>query len=148
MSTPSSLFFPQTACQFWTLHLISASYWACPNYSYSVFAITGHWLLIVNIIKELELGREGIFDMWAGFEKFWSRSVTILLAWRPNLHWLAVLWSQERAYRLPWSCTHLGHRLRQMRQSAATCSGSWTADERGNDSILSQLKLPGNLGIT
>ena len=38
------------------------------------------WLLIVNIIKELELGREETLEIWAGFEMLWSKSVTTLLA--------------------------------------------------------------------
>ena len=110
------------------------------------------WLLIVNIIKELELGREETLEIWAGFEMLWSKSVTTLLALeaqsiltRPPAVVLTGPGGPIYTDKAPCSCTD--HRLRQMRQSAAT-AWSWIANEHGNDFTRSYLKLPGSLSIT
>lgn len=55
------------------------------------------WLHIVNIIKELELGREETLEVWAGFEMLWSKSITTLLAPGGPIY----------IDRVPCSCTHL-----------------------------------------
>lgn len=154
MSTLNSLFFPPQAahlCQFWTLHLVSTSYWVHPYYLCSVLTITGHWNLIVNFFQELELGSEGFFEVWADFEKFRSRSATILLAWRLNQYWLTVLWSEDTAYRVPYypHTFSLGPQTQANEiHQLQLASGSWIAGESGNGSTINHLKLPQNLGIS
>lgn len=92
---PSSFLKVHVYASFQTFHQTPASYWAHPNYLRGVSLNHKPLALAVNFIQQLELGKERTLEVWAGFEKFWSRSASILLAWRPNPPWQPVLISRD-----------------------------------------------------